>query len=35
MKKKLCVIAAILSALSLLLFAGAKILKKIRRGRYI
>ena len=35
MKKKICITAAALSALSLLAFAVAKATKKIRRVRYI
>jgi len=35
MKKKICIIAASLSALSLLAVVGAKIIRKTRRVRYI
>jgi len=35
MKKKICIIAASLSALSLLVVAGVKIIRKKRRVRYI
>ena len=35
MKKKICIAAAALSALSLLLLAGVKVKKHFRRARYI
>ena len=35
MRKRICVIAAAMSALSLLVFAGVKVVQRKRRARYI